>query len=105
MVQDAGADMIELVNGYTEAADLVELLAALKKEIKLPIITKVNGNWKDTETIARACDEAGADAITAMIPSPHLSGGHHHCRPLIGGHGYGYMTGCAYPAHCPALCA
>lgn len=66
MVQDAGADMIELVNGYTEAADLVELLAALKKEIKLPIITKVNGNWKDTETIARACDEAGADAITAI---------------------------------------
>ena len=34
------ADMIELVNGYTEAADLVELLSALKKEIRLPIITK-----------------------------------------------------------------
>ena len=32
--------MIELVNGYTEAADLVELLSALKKEIRLPIITK-----------------------------------------------------------------
>ena len=40
MVQDAGADMIELVNGYTEAADLVELLSALKMEIRLPIITK-----------------------------------------------------------------
>lgn len=34
------ADMIELVNGYTEAADLVELLSALKMEIRLPIITK-----------------------------------------------------------------
>ena len=33
--------MIELVNGYTEAADLVELLSALKKEIRLPIITRV----------------------------------------------------------------
>lgn len=32
--------MIELVNGYTEAADLVELLSALKMEIRLPIITK-----------------------------------------------------------------
>ena len=94
MVQDAGADMIELVNGYTEAADLVELLAALKKEIKLPIITKVNGNWKDTETIARACDEAGADAITAIDSiGPTYRVDITTGRPLIGGHGYGYMTG------------
>ena len=35
------ANMIEPFNGYTEAADLVELLSALKKEIRLPIITKV----------------------------------------------------------------
>lgn len=93
-VEEAGADMIELVNGYTEAADLVELLAALKKEVRLPIITKVNGNWKDTETIARACDEAGADAITAIDSiGPTYRVDIATGRPLIGGSGYGYMTG------------
>lgn len=94
MVQTAGADMIELVNGYTEAGDLVKLLEALKKEIKIPIITKVNGNWRDTDAIASACEQAGADAITAIDsigPTYRLdiaTG-----RPLLGGQGYGYMTG------------
>lgn len=94
MAEETGADMIELVNGYTEAADLVDLLAALKKTVKIPIITKVNGNWKDTETIARACDEAGADAITAIDSiGPTYRVDITTGRPLIGGNGYGYMTG------------
>lgn len=94
MAEETGADMIELVNGYTEAADLVDLLATLKKTVKIPIITKVNGNWKDTETIARACDEAGADAITAIDSiGPTYRVDIATGRPLIGGNGYGYMTG------------
>ena len=94
MCEDAGADMIELVNGYTEAADLVELLAALKKVITIPIITKVNGNWKDTEAIAQACDAAGADAITAIDSiGPTYRVNVATGQPLLGGSGYGYMTG------------
>lgn len=31
--------------------------------------------------------------LPPLIPSAPPTGGHHHCRPLIGGHGYGYMTG------------
>lgn len=94
MAEETGADMIELVNGYTEAADLVELLTAVKKTIKIPIIAKVNGNWKDTEIIARACDEAGADGITAIDSiGPTYRVNIATGRPLIGGNGYGYMTG------------
>lgn len=93
-VESAGADMIELVNGYTEAADLIELLSALKKSIKIPIIAKVNGNWKDTEEIARACDAAGADAITAIDSiGPTYRVDIAKGQALIGGSGYGYMTG------------
>ena len=47
-----------------------------------------------TETIARACDEAGADAITAIDSiGPTYRVDITTGRPLIGGHGYGYMTG------------
>lgn len=94
MAQDNGADMIELVNGYTEAGDLVELLTALKREIRIPIITKVNGNWRDTDTIAAACQAAGADGITAIDSiGPTYRVDIAAGRPLIGGSGYGYMTG------------
>lgn len=49
---------------------------------------------EDTETIARACDEAGADAITAIDSiGPTYRVDITTGRPLIGGHGYGYMTG------------
>ena len=93
-VESAGADMIELVNGYTEAADLIELLSALKKSVKIPIIAKVNGNWKDTEEIAKACDAAGADAITAIDSiGPTYRVDIATGQTLIGGNGYGYMTG------------
>ena len=94
MAEQAGADMIELVNGYTEASNLVELVGALKKEVHIPIITKVNGNWKDTETIAYACEAAGADGITAIDSiGPAYRVDIATGRPLIGGNGYGYMTG------------
>lgn len=94
MVQTAGADMIELVNGYTEAGELVNLLAALKREIKIPIITKVNANWKNTDAIAAACGQAGADAITAIDSiGPTYRVDVATGRPLLGGKGCGYMTG------------
>ena len=94
VAEEAGADMIEFVNGYTEAADLVSQLKALKENIRIPIIAKVNGNWKDTEEVARACDEAGADAITAIDSiGPTYRVDIKTGRSVLGGDGYGYMTG------------
>jgi len=92
--EDAGADMLELVNGYTEAGDLTELLRAIKRTVRIPVIAKVNGNWKDTDEIAAACEMAGADAITAIDSiGPTYRVDIATGQPLIGGSGYGYLTG------------
>ena len=92
--EEAGADMIELVNGYTEAADLVDSLKKIKSAVAIPVLVKVNANWKDTEEIAHACDAAGADGITAIdsigpVYRVDIATG---CT-VLGGNGYGYMTG------------
>jgi dihydroorotate dehydrogenase (fumarate) len=93
-VEESGADIIEFVNGYSEPGDIAEQLAAIKKVVNIPLIAKVNGNWKNTEEVAKACEAAGADAITAIDsigPTYHvdIATG----RPILGGKGYGYMTG------------
>jgi dihydroorotate dehydrogenase (fumarate) len=86
--------MLELVSGYTEPGGLVRFISAVKSEVKIPVIAKVNGNWKNTGDIAYACGEAGADAITAIdsigpVYRVDIASG----RPLLGGNAYGYMTG------------
>lgn len=92
--ESAGADMLELVNGYTEAGALVELLSAVKKAVRIPVIAKVNGNWKNADDIAAACEAAGADGITAIDSiGPTYRVDITTGRPLIGGQGYGYLTG------------
>jgi dihydroorotate dehydrogenase (fumarate) len=92
--EKAGADMLELVTGYFDPGGLVGFIGSLKKEVKLPIIAKVNGNWKNTDDIAAACTEAGADAISAIdsigpVYRVNVATG----RPLLGGKGYGNLTG------------
>ena len=92
--QQAGADMLELVSGYSEPGDLIAFISAVKKEVQLPVIAKVNGNWKNTDDIAAACAEAGADAITAIDSiGPTYRVDIATGRPLLGGTAYGYMTG------------
>jgi dihydroorotate dehydrogenase (fumarate) len=92
--EKAGADMLELVTGYFDPGGLVEFIASLKKEVKLPVIAKVNGNWKNTDDIAYACAQAGADAITAIDSiGPVYRVDIHTGRPLMGGNAYGYLTG------------
>jgi dihydroorotate dehydrogenase (fumarate) len=92
--EKAGADMLELVSGYAEPGALVEFISAVKREVSVPVIAKVNGNWKNTDDIASACGQAGADGITAIdsigpVYRVDISSG----RPLMGGDGYAYMTG------------
>ena len=92
--EKAGADMLEIVSGYSEPGDLIAFISAVKKEVKLPVIAKVNGNWKNTDDIAAACAKAGADAITAIDSiGPTYRVDVTTGRPLLGGNAYGYMTG------------
>lgn len=90
----AGADMLELVSGYSEPGELVDFISAVRREVKLPLIAKVNGNWRDTDEIAAACARAGADGITAIDSiGPTYRVDIASGRPLLGGSAYGYLTG------------
>lgn len=90
----AGADMLEVVNSYSEPGEMVEMIRAVKKAVSIPVIAKVNGNWRNTNEVAGACDDAGADAITAIDSvGPGYRIDITTGRPYLGGNGYGYITG------------
>ena len=92
--EKAGADMLEVVGDYHDPKDLVDLVGGVKKAVKIPVIAKVNGNWTDTEKVAEYCQQAGADAITAIDSiGPCYRVDIATGRPLIGGKAVGYMTG------------
>jgi dihydroorotate dehydrogenase (fumarate) len=92
--EKAGADMLEIVGGYAEPGELVDFISAVKRETKVPLIAKVNGNWKNTDTIAAACAQAGADGITAIDSiGPAFRVDINTGRPLLGRDGYAYLTG------------
>lgn len=93
-VLNHGADMLEVVVDYHYAGDLVERINKIKSAIDAPLLVKVNANWKNTTEIADLCVKAGADGITAIdsmgpVFRVDLSTG----RPMLGGDGYGYVTG------------
>jgi dihydroorotate dehydrogenase (fumarate) len=92
--EKAGADMLELVSGYAEPGALVEFISSVKRAVSIPVIAKVNGNWKNTDDIASACGKAGADGITAIDSiGPAYRVDITSGRPLMGGNGYAYLTG------------
>ncbi|NOZ77462.1 MAG: dihydroorotate dehydrogenase [Euryarchaeota archaeon] len=43
-----------------------EVVRAVKKEVDIPVIPKLTANVTDIVEIARACERAGADALTAI---------------------------------------
>ena len=50
----------------TRAEDAAKVTAAVKKEIKKPFIVKLSPNVTDITEIAKACEGAGADAISLI---------------------------------------
>ena len=50
----------------TRAEDAAKVTAAVKKEIKKPLIVKLSPNVTDITEIAKACEGAGADAISLI---------------------------------------
>lgn len=74
--EDAGADIIELnpscpnvvhCKPYASDPELIsELIKTVKKEVKIPVIAKLSPNVPDIKIIAKACEKAGADGITAI---------------------------------------
>lgn len=50
----------------TKAEDAAKVTAAVKKEIQKPLIVKLSPNVTDITEIAKACEDAGADAISLI---------------------------------------
>ena len=82
-VAAAGADILEVVVDYHNPGSLVSTIREIKAALDLPILVKVNANWKNTTEMAELCAVTGADGITAidsMGPTPrlHLATGRPH---------------------------
>ena len=94
-VEKAGADIIELVS-YTEDT-LIPMLDFTKKNVSIPVICKLSGNWVDVVKTATRCLEHGADGICAIDSiGPTLKINIHKARPeMMSADGYGWLTGAA----------
>lgn len=94
-VEKAGAHMIELVS-YTEDT-MLPMLDYTKKNVGIPVICKLSGNWPDAAASAARCLEHGADGICAIDSiGPTLKIDIEKARPeMMSGDGYGWMTGAA----------
>lgn len=94
-VVEAGADMVEIGCGYLDPGNFTERVKKVKSACRVPLIVKVNANWKNTVAVAEKCLLAGADAVTAIDSiGPALRIDLKTGKPLLGGKkGYGWLTG------------
>ncbi len=76
-LSDAGVDMIEVniscpnvrhggLAFGTDCGAAAEVTAAVKKAAKVPVIIKLSPNVTDVTAIAKACEDAGADALSLI---------------------------------------
>jgi len=68
------------------------VVAAVKRRIKLPLIAKLTPNVTDIRPIARAAEEAGADAISLINSLRGMAIDVEHARPTLA-NGTGGLTG------------
>ncbi|MEM3640847.1 MAG: hypothetical protein QXH37_02850, partial [Candidatus Bathyarchaeia archaeon] len=69
MMQEAGADALELNFHFPRNKTIqvyVDMLKAVKKVAKVPVIAKLMYAWHDPVEAAKQMEVAGADAITAL---------------------------------------
>lgn len=93
----AGARLIEVVGGYSEPADITDVVAEAADLSPVPCLVKVNANWPAVEEVAWRCLEAGASGVTAIDSiGPVLRIDVGSGRPLLGGkRGQGWLSGSA----------
>src|SRR2546428_962886 len=61
-----------------------EVTRAVKAETDLPVIVKLTPNAPDVVAVARACEEAGADALTAINTVLGMRIDTRRRRPILG---------------------
>jgi dihydroorotate dehydrogenase (NAD+) catalytic subunit len=75
-----------------DAAAAAEVTAAVRRATDLPLLVKLSPNVADIRPIARAIEEAGADALTAINTLSGIAVGPGRTRPLLGNI-YGGLSG------------
>lgn len=75
-----------------DAASASSLVAAVRRATELPLIAKLTPAAPDVRSVARAVEEAGADAIAAVNTMPALVLAASRDRPALGA-GYGGLCG------------
>jgi dihydroorotate dehydrogenase (NAD+) catalytic subunit len=75
-----------------DAAAAAEVTAAVRRATDLPLLVKLSPNVADIRPIARAIEEAGADALTAINTLSGIAVGPGRRRPLLG-NVYGGLSG------------
>ncbi len=93
--QCAGADILEVGCGYLDPGDFYTRVQAIRQEVSIPLLIKVNANWNNTPQIALQCIEAGANGITAIDSiGPALRINIRTGQSFLGGdNGYGWISG------------
>jgi len=81
-----------------EPKQAARVVAAVRKAARLPVIAKLTPNVGDISEVARACEEAGADALSLVNTISALVIDVKTRRPLLGGN-FGGLSG---PAIRPA---
>ena len=95
LVDEAGADMIELVS-YRDNT-IISMAVRAKESTDKPVIVKLSPNWPDPLHTALEALEHGVDGITAMDSvGPVLRIDIKSQKPLLGSEkGYGWLSGSA----------
>jgi dihydroorotate dehydrogenase (NAD+) catalytic subunit len=75
-----------------EAASAAAAVAAVRRASALPLIAKLTAAASDVRAVARACEDAGADAISAINTLPGLVVAADRRSPVLGS-GYGGLCG------------
>jgi dihydroorotate dehydrogenase (NAD+) catalytic subunit len=65
------------------ATDAAELVRAVKKEVKIPISIKLSAAVSNIGEIAKACEDAGADCITAINTLPAMAIDVYARKPIL----------------------
>lgn len=81
----------------SDAALLFEVVAAVRRVVRRPLIVKLSPNVAAIEPLARAAAEAGADAISLINTLRSLAIDARRRRPRLGG-GFGGLSGPAVKA-------
>lgn len=95
LLEDAGADMLELPVAVPPVEELKENVRRLKETIEIPLGVKIGPDVQDVPRYAKAIEKAGADYISGINTlGPGLAIDIFTGKPLLGSKfGYGYLSG------------